>query len=242
MSSNFMPRTRSVRFTLILLVVLVIVSLLTIYFHNRLVTYEYTSEQTARQTLKQVQLAISEDDRVYGSRSAATRLVFYGDASCQYCRQLFFTLRSVVDESNGSVALVYRHIPIRYLRGVVGAEEIASECVQRERGDEGFFAFIQNLYTKIGPQGTVNPVPDKIIFESAEMVGVSKATIDECIQQRYAVAHIESQHIRGELLGVGTIPHTFIVTDTGNLSVTGNRPASFFWATINSIGDVNRAQ
>jgi hypothetical protein len=125
---------------------------------------------------------------------------------------------------------------------MVGAEEIASECVQREQGDEGFFAFIQNLYTKIGSQGIINPVPDKIIFESAEMVGVGTATIDECIQQRYAAAHIESQHIRGELLGVGTIPHTFIVTDTGNLSVIGNRPASFFWATINSIGDVNRAQ
>lgn len=233
MGKFFSFRTHGVTLTLLLLAMALAFG--AVYLHNRLVANEYINEIFAKQVLQQAQLAVSDDDRVYGSRTAPTRLVFYSDVSCQYCRQLFPTLLSIVDESNGAVALVYRHIPIRYLRGTIGADEIASECVQRELGDEGFFKFIENLYMQLGPKGTVDPVPETVIFQSAEVVGVSRAVIDDCIQQRYAFAHIESQHVRGELLGVGTIPHTFVVNDTNNLSLIGNRPASLFSATISSL-------
>ena len=58
------------------------------------------------------ELVVDLDRHLYGAREAPIRVVEYGDFQCPYCRAAAPVLRELVDASEGSVALVFRHFPL----------------------------------------------------------------------------------------------------------------------------------
>ena len=200
-------------FTLLITIAFFLIFLVGVKMYNDNISERFTNEGIERQQLKRALLETNETDHIFGSRDATVKLVLYSDNDCQYCRSLYPKLKKAVKAYPGHVALVYRHLPIYYFRGTIDDSEYASECVFREKGDDGFFAYLDALFERL-PEGIQTENVDKqIIFESAREAGVSQEIIEDCIEKEYAKASIMNQHDSGGVLGVIVIPHTFMVSD-----------------------------
>ncbi|KQQ86726.1 DsbA family protein [Massilia sp. Leaf139] len=57
-------------------------------------------------------IRIEEQDHLRGSREAEVMLVEYGDFQCPYCARAHAALDELMEEHDGRVALVYRHLPL----------------------------------------------------------------------------------------------------------------------------------
>ena len=173
---------------------------------------------------------------MYGSREATVKLVMYSDTDCQYCRSLYTKLKNVVASYEyDQVALVYRHLPIYYFRGNIDASEYASECVFREKNDDGFFTYLDRLFAQLPVGVQTDNIDEEIIFKSGEHAGVVREVLSQCIGQEYGKTTIEKQHNSGGALGIIVIPHTFVVSDNAPYEIPQNQSESTFKATIDSI-------
>ncbi|MEX0917459.1 MAG: thioredoxin domain-containing protein [Candidatus Paceibacterota bacterium] len=189
--------------------------------YNSSAKEELERESVERESLRNELLAVTPDDHVYGLRDAPIKLIEYGDINCQYCRVLYPRLKNVVDAYPESVAFVYRHIPIYGRTDEVSRGEIASECVHREKGDAGFFSYLDTLFEKLPSNRQTAEVPFKILTEAAEEVGVEQSTLEACIESEYRTSLIKKQHGSGGALGVYIVPHTFIVSDKAVYDIVG---------------------
>ena len=55
---------------------------------------------------------VNLDRHLYGAPGAPLRVLEYGDFQCPYCRAAAPVLRELVDDSDGTIALVFRHFPV----------------------------------------------------------------------------------------------------------------------------------
>lgn len=85
--------------------------------------------------------AVSADDHIMGSVSAAVTMVEYSDVGCVHCQRLHSTMNQIVGEYEGDrFAWVFRHLPLRDPDAA-----LASECVADISGEEGFWAYLNHL-------------------------------------------------------------------------------------------------
>ena len=229
-----MQRRLLVPATVFLAIIVIAIGGITLY--NRSIRQNLYGEIEEQASLKQNLLATRDDDHIYGERNALIKIIEYSDTDCQYCRALYPRLKRIVDYyPPGTVAMIYRHIPIYEFRGSIDKEEIMSECVARERGNEGFFNFIGALFARLPKGERTQNVAESIILESALEAGVSEKVARECLEEKYGTALIASQHESGDVLGITTVPHTFIVSSQEIYEVVGAKPESVFRAIIDSI-------
>lgn len=206
-----------------------------VFIYNWHVEQSYTNEVSQRDSLKKQLLGVRDGDHVYGNPDAPIRLVKYSDANCQYCRFLYPKLKSIVDSYPNEVALVYRHIPLYRFRGTIDEEELAAECVFREQGNTGFFVFLDSLFARLPSGVQVQDVSLSDIEQSAAHAGLDANTVRRCIEERYGVESINRSHQSGEVLGVGSIPHTFIVSADEMYDIVGNKPEATFRSIVESM-------
>lgn len=57
----------------------------------------------------------TDSDHVLGRLDAPVVIVEYGDYDCPHTRRAHANLKQLIGESNGSLALVFRHFPLRHL-------------------------------------------------------------------------------------------------------------------------------
>lgn len=88
----------------------------------------------------------NENLHIYGNPNAETMLVEFSDLECPFCGRFHPTITSIVDESNGKVAYAYKHFPLPSHANAVPLA-IASECISKQRGSEGFFQFIDATFS-----------------------------------------------------------------------------------------------
>ncbi len=94
---------------------------------------------------------VTSDEHMYGNRNAEIKIVEYADMECPFCAQANPTLKKLVDESNGKVALVYRHFPLS-IHANAHLKANAAECAWAQGGDEVFFKYTDKLYDLLLPQ------------------------------------------------------------------------------------------
>jgi protein-disulfide isomerase len=79
---------------------------------------------------------------IYGNTNAKTFLVVFSDLECPFCKRFHPTVKSIVDNSDGQIALVHKHFPLSFHQSAIPLA-IASECVSAQAGDIGFFKFVE---------------------------------------------------------------------------------------------------
>lgn len=220
--------------TILLLFLSAIVATIILFLFLK-TTDSYIS-QGDREELKRGVLALTEDDHVYGSRNADVFLIIYSDVKCQYCRTLYPRLKTIVNSyPEGTVALVYRHTPLFSLRGEVYKSEIVSECVARKQGDRPFFSYLDILFGDLSNDETFDSLADEVVYGPARIVGLNAEEISACFTDVAITEKIERDHTTGGVLGVLTIPHTFIVSQDELYEIVGNKPVSTFTQIIDSM-------
>lgn len=89
---------------------------------------------------------ITSDDHIVGNINAKIIIVEYSDLDCPYCKVFHNTMYRIIKESNGDVAWVYRHYPIPQLHPNAFAKSEASECASEQKGNEGFWKYVDKVF------------------------------------------------------------------------------------------------
>ena len=84
-------------------------------------------------------------DHYKGSPNPTITIIEYSDFECPFCARIHTTLDQLVKE-NSNLAWVYRHLPLDNIHPLATPAALASECVAREEGNEGFWQFADTIF------------------------------------------------------------------------------------------------
>lgn len=85
---------------------------------------------------------VNEDDWVLGNKNAPVTIIEYSDIDCPFCRRHHPTLQDIVEDYNGRVNWVYRHLPLDALHPLARSKAEATECAGAEEGNDAFWSLL----------------------------------------------------------------------------------------------------
>ncbi len=173
--------------------------------------------------------APSASDHIIGSLTAPVVLIEYGDLQCYYCGQVYPTIKKIVSESNGQIAWVHRHFPLESIHPEAKPAAIASECVFDQLGNDGFWKFVDAMYTN---QGKMNAA---YYTQVAQSLGADTAKFSSCVAAAKDVAKIDAQATEAAQNGGTGTPFTIIFGKGKQLPVSGAVPEAQFLSVIKSL-------
>jgi predicted DsbA family dithiol-disulfide isomerase len=106
---------------------------------------------------------VTENDYYFGSKDAEIVIIEYSDLECPYCARFHQTMHQVVQEYNGKVAWVYRHLPLEQIHPNAFNKAMAAECIGALKGNETFWKYIDDIFSKMEPK---KPVFDPLTGET----------------------------------------------------------------------------
>lgn len=160
---------------------------------------------------------VAEHDHVRGNPDAPNTVIEYGDFECPYCAAAFPVLRELVDESDGTVRLIFRHFPVPDVHPHALTAALAAEAAS----SQGKFWEMHDLLFERQSRLTANDLrayaaelgidPDLAVGERAQQFG----------------DQVEQSFGSGLDLDVPGTPTLFVNTDIyrGRMDVTNLRAA-----------------
>lgn len=168
-------------------------------------------------------------DHWFGSPEAPIVLVEYSDFECPYCAMVHPTLKRIVEESNGEVAWVYRHLPLTSLHPEAMPAALASECIAEQLGSTGFWAFADAMFAD---QKSMSATRYAAL---AGELGADQVAFNACMQSEKHLSKIEAQAREAQSNGGTGTPFTVVVTSDTQMPVSGALPYAQFKAVINAL-------
>lgn len=167
-------------------------------------------------------------DHIVGSLDAPIMLIEYSDFQCPFCSRIHPDLKRIVEESNGEVAWVYRHLPLESIHPEAMPSAVASECIAKQKGNDAFWKFADAMFA------------DQTKLNAAEYVGLAGklgANVQQfsaCIASGEFDEKIAAQSLEaGQNGGTGT-PFTVVVVGDTQVPISGALPYAQIKAVINS--------
>lgn len=165
-----------------------------------------------------IQRADPAERNIYGSPRADTVIVEFSDFQCPFCAQLHGTLKQLVDESEGSVAWEYRHLPLQNHRLAAPTAAVA-ECVKDAQGNEAFWQFTDLMFER------QSEISQDFVQESAANLGVSIEQQTVCLEDDDLVLRLERDVATAMALGGAGTPFSVIIyPDQTYKAVSGALP------------------
>ena len=153
---------------------------------------------------------VSPSDYILGNPDAKIKIVEYSDTGCPFCKMFHFTMHRIVEEYNGEVAWVYRHFPILSLHPYAFEEAVASECASEQGGNEMFWNYIDEIYTRTNSDNTFTKSD---LEDIASDLSLDLNQFNTCMASGKYDEKIEQDILDGQLGGVRGTPSSFIVVD-----------------------------
>lgn len=156
---------------------------------------------------------ISSTDHIRGSKDAKIIFIEYSDTECPFCKVYHVTLKKIFDEFglNNQVAWVYRHFPISYgdnpLHKRAAKEAEATECAAELGGNDMFWKYIDELYSKTPSNDGLDPA---MLPEMAATVGIDKAKFVTCLDSGKYAAKVKDGFNEALKAGAKGTPYTII--------------------------------
>lgn len=165
-----------------------------------------------------IQRAISSERNIYGSSKAAVTIVEFSDYQCPYCSRLHPTLGEIVDESEGTIAWEYRHLPLS-IHPLAMPAAVLAECLAKEKGNKAFWEFTDMVFAN------QTGLSEDFLDTTAIELGLSQADVIECESDPGIKAQIISDMTASETLGGSGTPFSVIVyPDNTYKTVSGAVP------------------
>jgi protein-disulfide isomerase len=176
---------------------------------------------------------VPDDKNIYGDLKARFTLVEFSDLECPYCKRFHNTPKEIVDNSNGNVNWQWKHLPLEFHNPVAQEGALAAECVREQKGNKGFWVFLDEFFkqTRGNGQGVLN------MASVIEVVGADVAAARECMSQGRYNAKIATDVRQAANNGISGTPATFVVDNlTGKTQLlTGAQPAQAIIAAIRKM-------
>ncbi|MBE7700824.1 thioredoxin domain-containing protein [Oerskovia sp. Sa1BUA8] len=137
---------------------------------------------------------------VLGDPAAPVTIVEFGDLECPYCHDAAPVLRAVVEESGGTVRLVFRHFPLFEVHPYALTAALAAEAA----GAQGRFWEMHDLL--FAHQDRLDDVG---LAHWAQTLGLDGASVVGEAAQEHGDA-VERDYLAGTALGVRGTPTLFV--------------------------------
>lgn len=173
--------------------------------------------------------APTAEDHWVGSRDASTVLVEYSDIQCYYCGLAHPTLTRLVEESNGAIAWVHRHLPLESIHPEARPAAIASECVNEQLGNDAFWSFINTMFAD---QSKMNSA---YYLQVAKQLGVNEAQYQSCVATEKYASKVDTEANDAFASGANGTPYTVVFKNGKQVGVSGALPYDQFKEVIDGI-------
>lgn len=176
---------------------------------------------------------INEKDHFFGSAKAQVIIVEYSDTECPFCKVFHNTMHQVVDEYDGKVAWVYRHLPIPQLHAKAMKEAEATECVAEQGGNEAFWKFLDLIFATTNSNDSLD---HSKLPAMAQSVGVDPVAFSTCLSTGRYTEKVENSAEEGFASGARGTPFSLIMVN-GEVKgvVNGAEPLTSIKAKLDAI-------
>lgn len=178
---------------------------------------------------------VTADEHILGNPEAPIKIVEYSDLDCPFCRTFHATMKSVMSVygASGQVAWVYRHFPLVELHPNAPTLAEASECVAEFAGNEGFWKFVDGVFTS----ETLNDRFDMSRLDAtAAAAGAPVDAFRECLASGRYREKVERQFDEATEAGGQGTPHNIILSPSEQpILLPGARAYSTVVETIQAL-------
>lgn len=161
---------------------------------------------------------ISEEDHIRGSRTAEIVIVEYSDTECPFCKVFHNTMKQVLNDYEGRVAWVYRHLPIPQLHVKAQKEAEATECVAELGGNQTFWVYLDKIFETTNSNDSLDPAQLPIL---AKAVGIDETAFNACLSSGKYTQAVKDSATEGYAAGARGTPFSLILVD-GDVAGTIN--------------------
>jgi protein-disulfide isomerase len=176
---------------------------------------------------------VEEGKHIYGNLNARFTLVEFSDMECPYCKRFHGTPKQIIDASKGRVNWQWKHLPLSFHNPAAQQEALAAECVAEQKGNRGFWVFINDVFHHT--QGNGGGVASLAALVSG--VGADVGIFRECLASGKYEEKIEADIQKATGYGINGTPATFIVDNRTGKSqlLAGAQPAQAVMAIIRKM-------
>ena len=175
--------------------------------------------------------APSADDHIIGDPNAPIVLIEYSDFECYYCMQVYPTIKRIVEESQGQIAWVMRHLPLDSIHPEARPAGLAAECIAEQKGNKGWWAFADDLFTDQENLGTTR------YLALAQKAGVNMPQYLSCVSSKKYNAKLDEQSGEAYAAGAQGTPYTIVYGNGAAVPLSGALPYAQFSSVIKAVQD-----
>lgn len=180
-------------------------------------------------------MPISPSDHILGNlEKAEVVIVEFSDTECPWCKRFHPVLKEVVEKYDGKVAWIYRHSPIESLHPKARNEAIATECVNKIKGNDIFWKYLDMIYTNTPGNNGLDP---NLLVTYAEQFGIGAPEFNKCMVDNKVEFNklIDASIADGKNAGLEGTPHSVIMTKDGKKYPIRGADIDKLNATIESL-------
>lgn len=175
---------------------------------------------------------VSDSDWVRGDRDASVTIVEFSDTECPYCKRFHETMLQVMEEYDGQVNWVYRHFPLASLHSKAPKEAEATECAGELGGNDGFWAFLDELFDTTPSN---NGLSADQLPEIAAAVGLDKTAFESCLNSGKYSNKVDEQLGQATAAGGTGTPYSILLAGSETIPVSGALPYAQIKQMIDSV-------
>lgn len=150
-------------------------------------------------------------DHMWGNANARISVIVYSDMECPFCKQFSGVPEAAVAKVGDKVNVVWRHFPLQFHRPAALKEAIASECVARQAGHNGFFRFANETLRQSKGNGQGLPDGDAGILAIAKKSGVKdEKAFKTCLGDPQTAKAIDDDTQDGSNAGITGTPGVIV--------------------------------
>ena len=190
---------------------------------------EQKQAQQRKQNEKAGKLAEQRDnDHIYGNKGAPISLIEYSDLECPYCKRFHATAKKLVDQSDGQINWIFRHLPLSMHKGAK-PKAIAAECAAAQGGEDVFWTFTDAFFEDGLSLGKTNSF--------AEEQGLDVEQFKQCRKNEKFADRVEKQKSGAQSVGISGTPGIVLVNKEAgeHQVVSGAVPLSQLKSTVESL-------
>lgn len=154
-----------------------------------------------------VDIAVADTDHVRGKEDAKVTIVEYSDIQCPYCSTFHTTMKQVMDKYPNDVRWVFRHFPLDSIHPNARPAAIASECVAVQKGNDGFWKFVDAMY------GNQSGLSNDFYESTAKTIGIDMTKFKDCVSNKTTSSTVDSMYQGGIKIGVQGTPGSYLNGD-----------------------------
>lgn len=187
-------------------------------------------EQHKRQAMaaKSARPVDSARDRISGNAQAEVSVIVYTDLECPFCKRFEGTPEQAIAKFDGKANVVFRHYPLDFHGANAKRGAYYAECVGRQAGSKGFFAFVNDWFRLTISNGKGLERGEAQIWELALSAGAKDlAALTACAKDPAVAQLVQDDMVDGTRSGITGTPGVIVRNNkTGlALSITGAVPA-----------------